>query len=274
MTVYLESRFATGGDVMAADLLTALLAEIGFESFTETDETLSAYIQEQLFDQAMLDQVISTIPGIHYQTTVKHEPENWNALWESQFDPIRINDNCWIRAPFHPSTEAADLELIIAPQMSFGTGHHATTRLMCTRMLGLDLNKKNVWDYGCGTGVLGILAAKLGADKVYANDTESWAVDNAAENAARNQVGLHLIHGDATQMPADLQFDVILANINRNVLIESANHYMPFLKRSGLLQVSGFLKTDEALLINFYEGHQLKLLDKLDENNWSCMLFG
>jgi ribosomal protein L11 methyltransferase len=273
MTVYLEARFLTGKDAMASDILTALLAEIGFESFTEEAGVFSGYIQEHLFDQAQLDDVINLIPGVSLSALVKHEPENWNALWESQFEPIRINEQCWIRAPFHNEIPGARLQLVIEPKMSFGTGHHATTRLMCSLMLHIDFTAKQVWDYGCGTGVLGILAGKMGASNVFANDIETWAVENAMENAQRNSTQMNLFTGGADLLPSGKTFDIILANINRNILIETADQYLPTLHAEGFLLVSGFLNQDEDAIVSFYTTSRLKLISTMRENGWSSLLF-
>jgi len=273
MNTYLEARFSPAPAPIITDLLTAGLAEIGFESFTEDEEGFSAYIPEDDFHEADFEQVISQIPDLPQPIWINHPPENWNAVWESQFEPIALNRNCWIRAPFHAEIPHAGMELLIEPKMSFGTGHHATTRLMCNLMLEQDFTGKAVWDYGCGTGVLGILAAKLGATRVIANDIETWAVENAQENAERNGVHLYLFTGGAELLPSGESFDIILANINRNILSDTAAHYLPHLRPDGLLFLSGFLNQDEAFLSDLMQKNGLSLLEVRTEGGWSCLLF-
>lgn len=273
MSVYLEARFLPVPDAITVELLTLELAEIGFESFTEGEEGFSAFIQDDTFSEEHWRQALAKFPLIASPELIKHLPQNWNAVWESQFEPICIDDNCWIRAPFHEVMQDVPLQLIIEPKMSFGTGHHETTRLMCRQMLKLDFAGKMVWDYGCGTGVLGILAARLEAQYVAGNDIESWAVENSRENAQRNHVDFTVYEGGVEAMPDTGGYDIILANINRNVLIQTADAYLHHLKPGGWLLISGFLAQDEASLISFFVDKNLQLLNATNENGWSCLLF-
>jgi ribosomal protein L11 methyltransferase len=268
---YLEVDFQIGNQRQLKDILIAELSEINFESFMDHENGFHGYIQEDLFEKEKLDIVLNA-----QQNTINFViniilPQNWNATWEAQFEPIEINEYCIIRAPFHPPATNKHIELIIEPKMSFGTGHHATTRMMCLTLFDLDVKGKNVLDMGCGTGILGILAAKLGANCVTGIDIESWAIENTLENALRNNVEMNAFLGNAEQIPKR-KFEVILANINRNILINDADLYMNSLETKGFIALSGFLQTDESAIISHFNSLGALAVSIKKEENWRCIL--
>ena len=268
---YVEIAFKTGKDRQLKDILIAELGDAGFESFVDETGGFLAYIPEPELDENKLLDIISNVaPGIEWEKKVI-PPQNWNAVWEAQFDPIRLSDNCVIRAPFHLPVNDGSIELIIEPKMSFGTGHHATTRMMCKAMFSIQFEGKRVLDMGCGTGVLGILAAKLGASQVTAIDIEEWAVENAIENAERNGTVLEVKKGGAEVIGNEL-FDVILANINRNILLADGPAYAAALKNEGCLLISGFLETDVQALLESYAAKGFINEKTSGEENWRCLL--
>ena len=206
-----------------SDLLIDLMGEIGFESFDENHQGFKAYIPAQLFDKSKLEEIqLSDENGSHvdFNFEIKHiTSQNWNELWESNFDPVDIEGRCFIRAPFHEAKNGYEYQIVIEPKMSFGTGHHETTSLMVQWVLDTDFSGKEVLDMGCGTGILAILSRKKGARNVVAIDNFIYAYENAIENAHYNDVtDITVMHGDASLL-GDQKFDIILANITRNVLL-------------------------------------------------------
>ena len=256
------------------EILTALLAEIGYDSFMETPKGLSAYIQTSLFDADATAAAVSPVEGIFEWLKITSEPmpdKDWNSEWEKSFTPITVGGQCRIRAPFHEYDPQYQLDIIIEPKMSFGTGHHATTTLMIQQMLDTDLNGKTVLDMGCGTGVLAIAAIKLGAQNVKAIDIDHWSVENAQENAARNNVSLTVIEGGAEAISG--QFDVILANINRNILLEQMPAYAASLNTSGVLCLSGFYTTDLDIIGSHAQQLGLQLAKTIVQDDWVSAKF-
>jgi ribosomal protein L11 methyltransferase len=229
------------------EVITQELAEIDFESFTEEDQKLQAFINKENFKKEKLEQLIKTYAEkeVQIQTTKKLIPsKNWNAVWESDYQPVEVDNLLLIRAPFHPVDERFKLNIEIQPQMSFGTGHHQTTFLLSHALLDIDFKGKSVLDVGTGTGVLGILASKLGATNVFGTDIEEGAVENALENCGRNQItNFTIVKGDIEVVPKN-NFDVIIANINKNVLLRHLSAYSILIKDNGLLLLSGFFETD------------------------------
>lgn len=229
------------------ELLTADLGNAGFESFTETDTELEAYIPSKDFKPEILTDEIFTA-GPFYTFTYTTEliaDQNWNEVWEKNyFEPLLIEEKCLIRAPFHREYPTADYEIIIEPKMAFGTGNHETTWLMVSAILQQDIAGKQVLDMGCGTGILGILASMRGAASVTGIDIDEWAYNNTIENAALNQItNLNAQLGDASLIPG-LQFDLIYANIQRNILLQDMKTYATALKTEGEIWVSGFYSED------------------------------
>ncbi len=257
------------------DILLAWLDNMGYDSFQETEEGLKAYILEKDFDENALQEVpLFSNPQytISYEKD-KLENKNWNEEWETHYAPIVIEDRLHVRAPFHQARPDIPLEILITPKMSFGTGHHQTTRLMSRLLLDLELNGKKVLDMGTGTGILAILAEKLGAAEVTAIDNFEWAVENTAENAEKNNC-LHISArlGDA-EMLAGLHFDVVLANINRNVLLEDMKSYIDTLQSGDWLLLSGFFIEDFEVIEEKAKYLGASLKKKITEDRWMACQF-
>lgn len=254
------------------DILIASLSEAGFESFMETETGLQAFIPESSFDSSFPDQLEllkGDLAAVSYQVETIAE-QNWNAVWESDFHPIEVGDKCRIRAPFHASRDV-QYEIIVAPKMSFGTGHHETTWLMMKQMLDLEIAGKSVLDMGTGTGVLAILAAKMGAAEVVAIDNDSHAFENAIENVALNQpVDIAVEKGAADQINGRT-FQVILANINKNVLLHDMQTFTDALEKEGKLLLSGFFESDVTDLVRKAETCGLRLHRKSEKNHWAVL---
>lgn len=257
-----------------SDIITAKLNEIEFESYQETDSGLQAYIQKIHFNKELLDDVFKILDKkVDYDFTVKEiQQQNWNAHWEGSFDPIHINEQCIIRADFHSAT-GLPFELIITPKMSFGTGHHATTFLMANELFGLELKEKSVLDMGSGTGVLSILSEKLGAKNCIGIDIDDWADKNAKENAILNTCKKTEFElGDVTKIEGR-KFDVVLANINRNIILADLGKYCAALNAEGDILLSGFYKEDEHLIIEKAAELSLKLIASKEKENWLLLHF-
>ena len=259
----------------ATEILIAELNEIGFESFSETNEELKAYIQSNLFeiDRIKNLQINSTLNcTIEYSWQVI-KSQNWNAIWESNFEPISIENECFVRAPFHKKHNQYKYDIIIEPKMSFGTGHHETTSLMLKAMLSMDFKDKSVLDMGCGTGVLAILASFRNAKKVVAIDIDEWAFENTIENIARNdRKNIEVIKGDA-HLLKNKKFDIILANINRNILLRDIAIYAKSLDKNGILLLSGIYESDLDVIKKETETCNLKFEKYESKNNWVTAKF-
>jgi ribosomal protein L11 methyltransferase len=274
---YFEITFEISPKAPWSDILTAYLAEIGFESFVETESGFQAYIQADLFDENELKsiEILNNPPdGLTLNFDIKHiEAQNWNASWESSFEPVIIGQDLAIVAPFHHDFSATKYVIVIEPKMSFGTGHHQTTRLMSQALFDLELIPKNVLDMGCGTGVLAILAEQLGAQQVLAVDVELWAYENSIENAQRNGcANIEVQHGDVSNIIGK-SFDLILANINKNVLKADMQCYADSLVYGGRLFLSGFFTSDNEELISIAINCNLALDKSFQDENWSCLTF-
>ena len=268
---YIELSAETGKKAVLNDLITGILAEVGFESFVEEGTQLLAYIkQEEYVEEVVSACMKQFVPDVHFNIKTI-APQNWNATWEAQFEPVDVNAFCVIRAPFHQPINDGRMEIVIEPRMSFGTGHHATTRLVCRAMYQDDWKGLRVLDMGCGTGVLGILAAKLGAAEVIGIDIESWAAENARENAGANGVRMNALCGDASLLRGMEPFDRILANINRNILLEDAAQYGKLLPK-GKIYLSGFLSTDVDKITEAYTGIGFWVENQLNEGDWICLV--
>lgn len=257
------------GEIAFAEILMARLGELGFESFEETKEGLLAYIPAHDFDPSILNMEELWPADIEVNYTWRTVPdENWNAVWESNFEPVTIAGRCHIRAPFHPVRSDMEFEIVIEPKMSFGTAHHETTSLMIEVLLDADLAGKNVLDMGCGTGVLAILAAMRRAAEVTAIDNDEWAYHNALENVIRNkQPGINVYQGDAGMLE-NMKFDVIIANINRNILLSDMQSYENCLDSGGLLLMSGFYREDLQLITEKAAALNMLYTDHRVKNNW------
>lgn len=255
------------------DILVAQLSDAGYEGFEETAETLVAYIPETLFNEAVLQGILHT-HGVDY-TKETIAQANWNAVWESSFEPVLVDGFCGIRAAFHaPLEEKVQHEIIITPKMSFGTGHHATTYSMIKLMRDVDFTGKEVFDFGTGTGILAILADKLGAARVDAIDIDSWAVENAQENAAANGAGrVQIWQDDHLDNITSRQYDILLANINRNILLANMGHMKKILKMDGLLILSGILQEDEPAIVKAAALENLYPARKSLREHWLALSF-
>jgi ribosomal protein L11 methyltransferase len=264
----------TAGDAVF-EILSALLDKHGFEGIFEGETGLIAYIEANKFEPMVLQSINSTLKTMGFSMQWKTEiiPEqNWNALWESNFEPVIIVNRCVIRAPFHETFGDFPLRITIEPKMSFGTGHHQTTRLMIEKMLQLDFRGRKVLDMGCGTGVLGILASLLGAIQVCCVDTDPWACENTLENCSLNLVSnIRVIRGDKEDIP-DGKFDIVMANINRNVLIDQMSTYAGVVGKNGMLLMSGFLDEDlRSIELQAEKSGFIKEYSGTDEK-WTLML--
>lgn len=269
-----ELKFVIQPLLPAREVLIAELAEMGFESFVEEPDGLKAYISGDGPDDAEIRSLaVFSLP----ETTVSFEKsliprENWNAKWESDFNPIFVDDRVSVRAPFHPET-GADFDLVIQPKMSFGTGHHETTWLMLRCMCDLDFAGKDVLDMGSGTGVLAILAEKLGAKSITAIDIDDWAKENAEENALLNHcVRIRALIGDAELLTPNA-YDIILANINRNVLVADMPAYVKSMRDRGDIILSGFFCSDIPRLRAETEKHGFELINEWNRGDWACLHF-
>ncbi|MBR5167925.1 MAG: 50S ribosomal protein L11 methyltransferase [Salinivirgaceae bacterium] len=256
------------------EILTALLAEIGYDSFMETPSGLSAYIPTAMFDEAATAAAVEPVSAIFEKIEIDSKPVpdvDWNAEWEKTFTPITVAGKCRIRAPFHDYDDSYQLDVIIEPKMSFGTGHHATTTLMIQQLFDIQLGGKTLLDMGCGTGVLAIAAKKLGAGRVMAIDIDHWSVENARENAARNGVELTVLEGGVEAINGT--FDVILANINRNILLDQMPTYSRSLTAGGTLCLSGFYKSDVAILTEKAQSLDLQPAGQIEQDEWVSLKF-
>jgi ribosomal protein L11 methyltransferase len=258
-----------GLDEQQSEILTAGLCELGFESFSPEPDGFLAYVPLHEFDLMKVSgflELNSLEKGFTYSVS-KIAEQNWNAIWESSYSPVRVG-NCYIRAPFHPPDPEASTELVIEPKMSFGTAHHETTRLMLAAVMETDMNGAIVLDMGTGTGILAILASKLGASSVTAIDTDEWSCLNTEENVRRNAVaGISVIQGDCKVIPS-VNYTHILANINRNVLLADLPVYHSRLADGGILLMSGFYEEDLPLISKAAEDLGLVLRGHNTMNHW------
>jgi ribosomal protein L11 methyltransferase len=241
---YIQYSFTVSPPEPGSDILIALLAELGFESFTQNDKGLDAYIQEGL-DQEMLVKELQFEDFTFSYARTAIPKTNWNEEWEKSFNPVYVDDLVCIRAHFHPEPQNIKHDIIITPKMSFGTGHHDTTWLVSKTMFSIPFTHATVLDMGCGTGILAILAKQLGASKVSGIDIDEWSIENSIENAGINHAtDIDFKKGDASLLPSNETFDVILANINKNVLKKDLPAYFTCLKQNGHLLLSGFFTAD------------------------------
>ena len=258
-----------------SERLTAALMDTGCESFAEEEGRFCAYIPVHVYDENKLKQVLGSVLGFdHARFSVNRlEDKNWNEEWEKSYEPVLIGGKCLIRAPFHLPVSGVKYDIVIEPKMSFGTAHHETTALLIEWLLEEPVAGKHVLDMGCGTGVLAILAAKQGAKEVRAIDNDEWAYRNASENCLRNNVPhVHVIHGDDGAIPWG-PFDVILANINRNVLLEQIPVYDRVLGAGGLLYLSGFYQADLEVIREQAGACGFDYVDSREKNGWLAVKF-
>lgn len=261
---------------LAADILIAELNEYGFESYEIKNNTLYAYIPSNKFSSKLHDEIKSFNHILINKLTIESKiirSKNWNQLWESNFEPIEINNECIIKASFHKNTPEKKYEIIINPKMSFGTGHHETTFLMLSEISNLNLENKNILDIGCGTGILSILAAKMNAKKITAIDIDPKSIENVIENSKINNCqNIEIISGDSNVIPKQ-KYDIILANINLNVILQNINIYADRLESKGKLLISGIYNEDINSINEKAITLTLNLLKKNTRNSWAFCLF-
>lgn len=254
------------------DVLIALLDQKGFDSFVETKTGLKSYTSENHFDTLDLN-FVKTIEGV---TSIDHkiiEDQNWNAKWEENFDPVLVEDKLVIKAPFHTQAFTQQMQVVIQPQMSFGTGHHQTTWLISKRLFDLDVKGKSVLDMGTGTGVLAILAEKLGADSIFAPDIDEWSFNNAIENAELNKCSkVEVALGDDKLLDGR-SFDLLIANINKNILFQHFSVYSKCLTKGGKMLISGFFETDTNDLIVEAAKYGFIFEQTFTKDEWAMMQF-
>lgn len=260
-----------------SDLLIAELAEIGFESFEENLKGFKAFIPEEDFNPELLDSVTIAEDEDHNVTfnfaIEKINSRNWNQEWESNFEPVDVDGKCFIRAPFHPEKKDYEYQIVIEPKMSFGTGHHETTTLMVRWMLETEFKSKSVLDMGCGTGILAILASIKGADPVVAIDNYPYAFENTQENIEKNNTtNVKAFLGDATLLGEE-KFDIILANITKNVLKEDMMAYSDVMNNNGLLFISGFFHEDMQELVDLASQFGLTESGYKQNKEWVAVRF-
>lgn len=252
------------------EILIAQLADMGFDGFEQQSDDLKAFVPADLYE-VQSEEIEQHLQGYEYVVTPLEET-NWNSLWESNFDPISVEDQVYVRATFHAPHPDFPYELIIQPKMSFGTGHHATTYMMISEMMKIDLKDKCVLDFGAGTGILGILAFKLGAKEVLGIEIEPHAVENAIENAEINAVE-NCIFEVNDHAPEEGKFDIVLANITKNVISEHYNNLDKIVVNNGYILTSGYYEIDAFYIKNLFENIGYEMFSFQTKNDWVCQVF-
>ena len=276
---YLEFTFRTSPCTETVnDVLAAVLGDAGFESFVEQKDGIAAYIQKDLYDETTVKTAIAEFPlpdtKIEY-TFAEAEDKDWNEEWEKNFfQPIVIGDRCCIHSTFHKDTPKTEYEILINPQMAFGTGHHETTSSIISELLNADLKDKSVLDMGCGTSILAILASMRGANPVTAIDIDDWCVNNSKDNLILNQINNITVElGDASLLKGRKPFDVIIANINRNILLADMPQYAACMHAGSELYMSGFYVQDIPVIREKAENLGMKFIHYREKNNWAAVKF-
>lgn len=269
---YLAYHFTVNPPQPGSEILMAIIADLGFESFDNNDTGFTGYIREEEASDLNLDEFIFN-DFIYSYRVEKIAKVNWNAEWEKNFEPVVVNNLICIRAPFHEENKNVIHEIVIMPKMSFGTGHHQTTQLMCAAMFKADFKNKRVLDMGCGTGVLAILAHILGAKDILAVDIDEWSVENCIENCAENNCkDIMVKKGDIDILDSEALFDIIVANINKNILKKHIIVYSKKLNAGGKLFLSGFFKTDVDELSEVAKSCQLKTETLNSRDEWAMLM--
>lgn len=272
---YIAYHFTVEPKEPGTEILIAELGEKTFESFVETEKGVSAFVQEALWTADILDDIYilgSEEFTISY-TKENIEQVNWNEEWEKNFEPIDVDGICYIRAPFHP-TQNAKYEIVIEPKMSFGTGHHETTYMMMKHLLNMEVKDMEVLDMGCGTAILAILALMKGAKHADAIDIDNWCYLNSIENAQRNNIGnIDVYEGDAGLLTKEKIYDLVIANINRNILLNDMAAYVKTMKDEAIILFSGFYTEDIPSITEEAEKNGLVFVDHLERNNWVSLKF-
>lgn len=258
-----------------SEMLLAELAEANFDTFLENENGFEAYVEGEGYDKTLVDAILKKYQAL---TSVEFsfsqiQKRNWNEEWEKSYSPIVVDDKCLIRASFHHADKKYPYEIVITPKMSFGTGHHQTTYLMVKNMLNIDHRGKRVMDAGCGTAILSIMASKLGAREVEAFDIDEWSIENGNENTAINHCdNITIQQGKITEVSLSGSFDIILANINKNVLLDEMKLYASYLNAGGFLLLSGFFTLDIPDLLAEASRHSLTEVSRDERDTWACLL--
>lgn len=272
--IYIEYNFKVIPKEPAAEILIAELGAVGFESFVENEDGVTAYIQKEEWNSNILDTIFvlnSDEFSIEYNQN-EVEQTNWNAEWEKNFTPIEVDEIVSIRAPFHENPNLK-YDIVIEPKMSFGTGHHETTHMMVQYLLQLDLNNKQTLDMGCGTGILAIFAEMKGAKPIDAIDIDNWCYENSIENVTRNNCHhISVFEGDSSLL-INKKYDLIIANINRNILLMDMKVYANCLNEKGILLLSGFYEEDIPIIDAEISKYNLKLESFIQRNNWVALKY-
>lgn len=270
---YIHCCFQLANPIPWNEILITYLAEIEFESFEQQEDRVDAYIQQPNFDLTKVTEVLESIDSeIISFTQEVIQDKNWNAEWEKNFSPIYIDRRCIIRAPFHEPELGFDYEIVINPQMSFGTGHHQTTYLVMSAMFGIDFENKTVLDMGSGTGVLAILAEKLACAKADAIDIDEWAYHNTIDNIELNNCSkIKVLKGGAELLTQVKEYDVVLANINRNILTRDMEHYVSSMKEEGVIYMSGFYTSDVEIIVKEANKQGLEYVDTKEREGWALV---
>ena len=273
-SIYLGYHFTIEPKELGSEILVAELGELPFESFVESEFGLTAYIQKELWKEDILADlfVLQSLEFNISYTIEEIEQVNWNEEWEKNFEPIEVDGMCHVRAPFHPKT-AAQYDIVIEPKMSFGTGHHETTHMMIQHLLHLDVQGKKTLDMGCGTAILAILAEMKGAQPIDAIDIDNWCYLNSIENAARNNCQYITVYEGDAALLVDQKYELIIANINRNILLADMPAYTKCLLPGGILLLSGFYEEDIPFLEASCVANGLQYVSKLQRNNWVSLKF-
>lgn len=259
--------------VEITDILMAELGEIGFDIFEDTATGINAYCPMDLYDPVAAHEIIERYRflGSIDVTEAEIEKQNWNAVWETNYDPIRISDKVNIRASFHEPDPSVEMDIVINPKMSFGTGHHETTTLMVQAMFEISLEGKSVLDVGTGTGILAFVALKLGASRVHGFDIDPWSVENSIENAALNNCESATFQEGTIRDEPLMVYDVVIANINRNILLDELAEYALRLKSGGVLLLSGFYAADIPFLTAAATPLGLSFVTETHLRDWACI---
>jgi len=273
-SIYISYTFIVNPKEPATEILIAELGFAGFESFVENENGVIAYIQQEDWNEHMLDD-INILRSDEFSISYKKdviEQTNWNKEWEKNFNPIQVDGQVSIRAPFHDNPNLR-YDIIIEPKMSFGTGHHETTHMMIQHLIHLDLDNKKVLDMGCGTGILAIFAEMKGAKPIDAIDIDSWCYENSIENCERNHCNhINVYEGDASLLKNN-KYDLIIANINRNILLNDIQIYSSCLNDKGVLLLSGFYKEDVPIIDAETSKYKLLLEKTIERNNWAALKY-
>ncbi|MCF6307515.1 MAG: 50S ribosomal protein L11 methyltransferase [Flavobacteriaceae bacterium] len=272
--IYIEYNFTISPLQPASEILIAQLGAVNFESFVETETGVKAYVQKEELDKEAVKNIqVLNSNEFKIEFTVTEIPQvNWNSEWEKNFQPIEVNDVCALRAPFHKPFNVK-YEIIIEPKMSFGTGHHETTFMMLQFILENDYKDKTVMDMGCGTAVLAILTEMRGASKIDAVDIDEWCFENSVENVERNHCSNISVYQGVASFLEGKKYDVLIANINRNILLQDMEIYSEAIKENGELYVSGFYKEDLPLITETCNKFGLTFVENRERNNWIAAKF-